>query len=264
MNRNFEQEYKELAKMEVPDLWDRIEAGLTEKSTPSSSPQKPVVVPFVKRYSALAAAILCAILIIPVAGVMKQVSGGSSKSSDTAMMEETTEEAADFEASMAEEAEAGGEEMFAAAAAAAEEENTFEEAPAEAAEESFQRSDSMQDATADMENATMEKQLSESKTEAEKEAEDMAKTLGLSEAQVLTGVTVEVTAAEDDIIGKTLEETGTLYTAVVHEDPSGILKEGEEIVIFIPIYSSYGLIKDEIVELDLEYSGAEKDYFTLP
>lgn len=262
MNRNFEQEYKELAKMEVPDLWDRIEAGLTEKSTPSSSPQKPVVVPFVKRYSALAAAILCAILIIPVAGVMKQVSGGSSKSSDTAMMEETTEEAADFEASMAEETEAGGEEMFAAAAAA--EEDTFEEAPAEAAEESFQRSDSMQDTAADMENATMEKQSSESKTEAEKEAEDMAKSLGLSEAQVLTGVTVEVTAAENDIIGKTLEETGTRYTAVVHEDPGGILKEGEEIVIFIPVYSSYGLVKDEIVELDLKYSGAEKDYFTLP
>ena len=35
MNKNFEQAYKELAQNEVPDLWDRIEAGLKEKSAPA-------------------------------------------------------------------------------------------------------------------------------------------------------------------------------------------------------------------------------------
>lgn len=37
MSKNFEQAYKELAQIEVPDLWDRIEAGLTSKSAPENS-----------------------------------------------------------------------------------------------------------------------------------------------------------------------------------------------------------------------------------
>ena len=36
MNRDFEKEYIELAQCEIPDLWDRIEAGLTEKSAPET------------------------------------------------------------------------------------------------------------------------------------------------------------------------------------------------------------------------------------
>ncbi|MDE6204293.1 MAG: hypothetical protein K2G19_12555, partial [Lachnospiraceae bacterium] len=34
MSKNFEQAYKELAQNEMPDLWDRIEAGLKDKSAP--------------------------------------------------------------------------------------------------------------------------------------------------------------------------------------------------------------------------------------
>ena len=37
MSKNFEQAYKELAQKETPDLWDRIEAGLTEKSAPKKT-----------------------------------------------------------------------------------------------------------------------------------------------------------------------------------------------------------------------------------
>ena len=37
MSKSFEKEYKELAQSKLPDLWDRIEAGLSEK--------KPVSVP---------------------------------------------------------------------------------------------------------------------------------------------------------------------------------------------------------------------------
>ena len=33
MSKNLEEEYKKLALDEAPDLWDRIEAGLSEKST---------------------------------------------------------------------------------------------------------------------------------------------------------------------------------------------------------------------------------------
>ncbi len=34
MSKDFEKAYRELAQTEVPDLWDRIEAGLTDKSAP--------------------------------------------------------------------------------------------------------------------------------------------------------------------------------------------------------------------------------------
>ena len=37
MSKSFEKEYRELAQSKLPDLWDRIEAGLSEK--------KPVSVP---------------------------------------------------------------------------------------------------------------------------------------------------------------------------------------------------------------------------
>ena len=36
MERDFEKEFIELKQSEVPDLWDRIEAGLAPKTTTSS------------------------------------------------------------------------------------------------------------------------------------------------------------------------------------------------------------------------------------
>ncbi len=37
MSKDFEQAYKEAAQMEAPDLWDRIEAGLQNKSVPEKN-----------------------------------------------------------------------------------------------------------------------------------------------------------------------------------------------------------------------------------
>ena len=34
MSKDFEKAYRELAESEIPDLWDRIEAGLESKTTP--------------------------------------------------------------------------------------------------------------------------------------------------------------------------------------------------------------------------------------
>ncbi len=33
MSKDFEKSYRELAKSEAPDLWDRIESGLSRQST---------------------------------------------------------------------------------------------------------------------------------------------------------------------------------------------------------------------------------------
>lgn len=257
MNRDFEQEYKELAKTEVPDLWNRIEAGLAEKSTPESRP-KSVVIPFVKRYAALVAALLCAVIVIPVFGIMKQAVGGG-KSGSAAM-----EKSADMEAPTAEateEQEAGAMEMSAEAEAA--EADIYAEAEAPAAETKGEEvADIMQD---DFSNKVMEKQeeLKNSTEEARDMAEDGIRDSEASKKQVLTHVIVEVTAAEDYMYGETIEEMGTLYTAIVQEEPEGTLAEGEEIAIFIPAFSSYGLVKGDLCELNLAYYEGEEDFFTL-
>ncbi len=40
MVRDFEQEFIELKQNEIPDLWNRIEAGLSEKKVTASVPEK--------------------------------------------------------------------------------------------------------------------------------------------------------------------------------------------------------------------------------
>ena len=41
-----------------------------------------------------------------------------------------------------------------------------------------------------------------------------------------------------------VEEAGVLYTAVVKKNPSGLPREGEDIQIFIPVFSSVALTED--------------------
>lgn len=74
MKRDFEREFKELKMNEVPDLWNRIEAGLSDKKVAASSSGAAAI--SVNRYNfgksavwrkwgTLAAACLCVALIIP-------------------------------------------------------------------------------------------------------------------------------------------------------------------------------------------------------
>ena len=104
MSKNFEQAYKELAQKETPDLWDRIEAGLTEKSAPKKTDiskdigkdiQKQIVSDkpdevntgksgnkektlstkirvFAGKYTGIAAAVLCLAVILPAAVFLKR------------------------------------------------------------------------------------------------------------------------------------------------------------------------------------------------
>ncbi|MDE5866794.1 MAG: hypothetical protein K2H31_09380, partial [Lachnospiraceae bacterium] len=68
MERDFKQEFIELKQNEIPDLWNRIEAGLSEKKVTASVPEKAES-SFKKinwrRWGTLAAACLCVVIIIP-------------------------------------------------------------------------------------------------------------------------------------------------------------------------------------------------------
>lgn len=75
MSKNLEKEYKALVNSEVPDLWARIEAGLDEKETVD----KKKIIHF-KVWGTVAAACVCAGLVIPVFRSYLYMEGGSSSS----------------------------------------------------------------------------------------------------------------------------------------------------------------------------------------
>ena len=113
MKKDFETAYKELANTEVPDLWDRIEAGLSEKSAPAETKaeknkktapvnKKTKIAVFMRKYSALAAAIVCAIILIPTMIVMKK--SDSKFMSESAYDEKAVAEEAGAASMMTEEA----------------------------------------------------------------------------------------------------------------------------------------------------------------
>lgn len=101
MERDFKQEFIELKQNEIPDLWNRIEAGLSEKKVTASVPEKA---DFLfkninwRRWGTLAAACLCAAIIIPAISMINRKNDGPSYSggqtaentSNSAAMDYTT------------------------------------------------------------------------------------------------------------------------------------------------------------------------------
>ncbi|MCM1125807.1 MAG: hypothetical protein NC429_04990 [Lachnospiraceae bacterium] len=89
MSKNFAEEYKALADEELPDLWNRIEAGLTPKTTApaeSSRSSKGKVITFFRRYRTVVAAAVCVLVILPAIAVIgrtgqKNSSGGAARDS---------------------------------------------------------------------------------------------------------------------------------------------------------------------------------------
>ena len=100
MSKNFEKEYIALTEVEVPDLWDRIEAGLTPKSaqnpekneasmiefqkevvSKNESENKKISAPlyFMKKYKTVLAAAVCVIVILPAAVLLGQMGMGGVK-----------------------------------------------------------------------------------------------------------------------------------------------------------------------------------------
>ena len=286
MNKNFEQAYKELAQNEVPDLWDRIEAGLKEKSAPAKKDiqeekytqkmeeykvQSPVksgirpVIKILKRYSALAAAAVCAAVVIPAALFLGR-NGNLSGSNWEAIPEENM-------AAAEEKSEAGmkmavaGETAGTGADAAAPEE-TLETEEGAILEETVETAE---EAAPEEVVGEAEKAVENAEEGAAGTTEDTARsTAGLKEEMkqsskeekesaqgtVFTHVVIEV---KDTAKGKTVQD-GSWYHVTVKEDPSGYLKAEEQITVFVPAYSSIAFVQGKTFEVDMTYE-KEEGYF---
>lgn len=112
MSKDFEQAYKEAAQMEAPDLWDRIEAGLKEKSVPERKgiweeagtrekrDKRKYFGNFFGRYSGVIAAAVCVMVMIPAAVLIRQTSKGYSASGAAGGIEESIDAEAGENAAM--------------------------------------------------------------------------------------------------------------------------------------------------------------------
>ena len=283
MSKDFEQAYTELAKSEAPDLWDRIECGLTERSTQPEADSGPAVSSSgqgkkflfpIRKYSAMAAAVICVIIIIPVLIRMnRSYEFAESDSSGAAMDMTAAQEAGGMEPAVEEAAVEEGTESTEGAAdgpAASEEKLSQERMSAESAAKEAK--------AASGENTAPEPQMPAAKEAEESADEDVVKFTaddkGVSELttkaektsdleEVLFGVTLEVTGSAELIPEEDSGESGVVYTAVVRKDPGGLLKEGEEITVFVPAYSSDSLMEDMSFEVDLCRHGGDKYAFTI-
>lgn len=240
MNRDFEKEYIELAQNEIPDLWDRIEAGLTEKSVPETEEaDKPKKIIYWKRYAGLAAAVLCAAVVLP-AFVLTRRMGSSAPVDTSAPAEpcETTEEAC----GVAEEACEAPEEAYDNVAGYAEtvgtaSESTFDTAANPEAESGMAAdavnydTDGRTERDGEIKEAEMEN--ASAKTQAASGAiTDLEQNRKM---QVLSHIVVQVAETED--AGDKQEESsleGMLYTVIISKDPSGTFSVGEQIEVYVP------------------------------
>lgn len=266
MKKDFEKAYKELANTEVPDLWDRIEAGLSEKSAPAETKaeknkktapvnKKTKIAVLMRKYSALAAAIVCAIILIPTMIVMKK--SDSKFMSESAYDEKAVAEEAGAASMMTEEASVETEAV--AEVAEMEQEEAAKEPKMEskvAAAEVFSQKESASGAV--KESAKADSAMNDAVCE-DAAPEDYNK----QNAQELKNIVVKVKKAEEKPLENEAEEAGVLYTAVVKRNPSGLPKEGEEIQIFIPVVSSVALVEDSTFELDLVLSEREENIYTV-
>lgn len=264
MSKSFEKEYKELAQSKLPDLWDRIEAGLSEKkpvSVPITINEEAIsnetdikkadsnkvnynettnkVLVFFRRYQTVAAALLCVIILVPAFLLMRQVGGGIGFSN--------SEEAKD--AAPAEMMYAAAEEAPAAEAPA--EEAVVTGAPEETAEEELVAEDFAEETVAAEEKAVAEapvteKAMSDSEQSEHSEAKESADVM-------LYRVTVEVIEKQEDSSPDNLG--GTLYLcAVIHNDESNGLETGDEITVLVPEHLTKDLLPGESYEIALTES----------
>lgn len=123
MNKNLEIEYKAQMQNDVPDLWDRIEAGLEEK-TPATKNEKVYTYNKRKKLYTLGGGVLAAGLCLAV-GLPIFFGAGNSSKSETAVADMTP---ADFAATLSETtAEMNKSEYFNAVDSVVQEENMIEE-----------------------------------------------------------------------------------------------------------------------------------------
>lgn len=247
MSKNFEEEYKSFAQMDLPDLWDRIEAGISEKEPVST----PGVLVFFRRYQTVAAALLCVMILIPAFLLMRQVGGGMSKSTTDGAPAEVVvmTEAAAEESIETETAAAPMEEIWAEEAPAA-------EAPAAEAPETEAE---VEDVFLSENSAGEDFAKKESATEAVTEAMSEEMKADRAESNV-TGYPVSIEIIREQETSALAEKEradGRIYRCMVLEDKSGQLEAKEEILIWIPTSLVEEPKQGDSYELTLEQSNSE-------
>ena len=98
MERDFEKEFKELKQNEEPDLWNRIEAGLTPKAVASNAQTETGRMPRVHRWALVIAACLCMLITVPVLSLMRSNSSSSGMPADMSGGTEASAEDGDWSA----------------------------------------------------------------------------------------------------------------------------------------------------------------------
>lgn len=245
MSKVFEEEYKKLAENEIPDLWDRIEAGLSEKnpvftteSDINKNSNNKTVLIFFKRYQTVAAALLCVMILVPAFLLMRQMGGSMNKSSSETAMD--TAPAEMMEAA----AEAPAEEMMV--------EETCEEMTAATVTEAK--------AEETMESETAAGMAEDAEMEAAKDLamnEEMKQSAENKRAEaVLYQVSVKVIQKQEiDSVPETDFVGGSIYQCVVvGENGDGQLEINDEITVYVPTLLAEELVQGEVYELDLTES----------
>lgn len=269
MSKDFEQAYKELAQNEIPDLWDRIEAGLREKSTPEKANGKfrKAKKAYWMPYAKAAAAVLCVALTIPAAILLGQSEKGYNTQATT-------------------DAESAAEEAGGAIMEESMEESIEEAVPEESRDEILKQQ--MQAAgvaeeeaadTGSMENADImedreESSLLETKREMSSASDASDRNMkadslssakeekSIEDGRIIENIKVQITDVIFDQSYGT-DNAGTVYTAVIYKDESGFFEEGEEIQILVPVHSSVLLMADMRYEVDVACRSNEKYSFLL-
>lgn len=277
MSRDFEQEFKELKQSEIPDLWNRIEAGLSER--PLTAPiaaggtvsggqaaqteqYAQVKRPAWRRWGTLAAACLGVAIILPALTILFRNGGEKSgtTAADTPAATPSTDTAAPAD-------EAPTMEWTAEDTAAADDAGMNGEAYAGMTEgASTETAEAAEEETADMATAgaVSEDADTESGLETPTQGKEMAKNdlyAAIKDGQVLEGIVLQITGAENT-------NAGSSYQAVVVQaDAEGILSDGITIDIICNSDTEYtfprglredqALRKGEDYEVSLRYDNGE-------
>lgn len=276
MERDFEKEFKELKQSEVPDLWNRIEAGLTPKPAVSH----------VYRWALLAAACLCVLIIVPVLSLVRSDSSSGMPEDMSGGMEIPTEDggwSATDEAAASESAENEGSGMNGYAevsdaasgiyggADASVEESVMEDSLTNGLESpesgSFSAADSLSD-DSEMRNGIIKEAQSleasrdsaSSKKEGEESTVDWSSVL--QEGQLLNAVKIRVSEIKQT--GST-DDVYTVRSVIVSPDGGNYLPEGMELTLLCNAETAYDfdrtpqgkklLQTGEIYTVDLRYEG---------
>jgi len=258
MERDFEQEFRELKQNEIPDLWNRIEAGLSEKNDSQKGTIKKRSV--WGKWGMLIAACACAVMVLPAVSLLirnKSYSGSASDlaadyvteeiSDDMTMAEGTesgsaeddmtaavTEAIAEDAAAeeIAEDAAPGDTDGMAAGAAAAADAGGYEAAAGASADMAAAPEEKESEALAD---ATVENSQIQKSDEAQISGTETAVWGEAPDGQILEEVVVQIQKAE------TVDGESICQAVVLRSDPDNILECETQIALVCDADTEYDL-----------------------